>query len=371
MYSEKFTPFPDGIYLLNHSVGRPPSNAQQAADLRFFELWREQANGLWPQWLAQIDGFRRAIAGLLHANWEDFCPQVNLSSALSKLLPALPRQPGRDVIVYNEQDFPSIGFVLSRAQRAGYRLRCIPTSSDALDLDSWAQHLDEDCCCVLITHVHSNTSVQVPVAHICQLARDQGIIPIVDIAQSVGVVPIDIAAWDADFVLGSCVKWLCGGPGAGFLWARPEIVAQCEPSDVGWFSHADPFEFDIHNFRYADGVLRFWGGTPSVIPYAIAANSIELNSSIGVDRIRQHNLALNQRVLDAIPAGVGLTPKHAAHRGGTLVLNFGDSQPAVENRLLEASVQFDARPTGIRMSPHIYNTDAEIDTVIACLELAG
>ena len=192
MHAEKFTPIPEGIYLLNHSVGRPPVSAYTSVEQGFFQLWREHADEVWPQWLQQIDGFRKAIGGLLNSEWENFCPQVNLSSALTKLLPALPRQPGRDVIVYNEQDFPSIGFVLSQAQAAGFKLRCIPSASDPLDLQTWSQHLGADCCCVLITHVHSNTSTQVPVAEICKLARQQEIVSIVDIAQSVGVVPIDL-----------------------------------------------------------------------------------------------------------------------------------------------------------------------------------
>jgi kynureninase len=370
MHASKFTPIAQGIYLLSHSVGRPPVDAVARINEDFFALWQEQAEGVWPQWLEKVDGFRKAIAGLLNANREDFCPQVNLSSALTKLLPVLPRQPGRDVIVYNEQDFPSMGFVLYQAQAQGFELRCIPAGRDPLDMQTWAEYLDADCCCVLVTHVHSNTGARVPVAKICQLARKQGIISIVDIAQSVGVVPIDLTAWNADFALGSCVKWLCGGPGAGFLWANPEIISHCHPVDVGWFSHENPFEFDIHNFRYAESVLRFWGGTPSVIPYVVATNSIGLIASIGVDTICAHNQALNQRVLNTIPAGAALTPSTADQRGGTLVLNFGERQTDVVKSLSAAGVHFDARPTGLRMSSHIYNSDSEIDTVIACLGYA-
>lgn len=369
MHTEKFAPIPAGIYLLNHSVGRPPLNAQASVAQGFFDVWQQQADAVWPQWLDQIDSFRSAIAGLLNANWQDFCPQVNLSSALSKLLPALPRRSGRDVIVYNEQDFPSIGFVLSQARAEGYKLRCIPADVNALDLHNWSEQLRTDCCCVLVTHVHSNTSAQVPVADICSLARQRDIMSIVDIAQSVGVVPIDLTDWRPDFVLGSCVKWLCGGPGAGFMWVNPELVDRCEPADVGWFSHADPFEFDIHNFRYAQGPLRFWGGTPSVIPYVLAANSIALIASIGVEVIRAHNLALNQKVLDALPASAALTPHNPHQRGGTLVLNFAEHQARVEARLSEAGVHFDSRPTGVRLSPHIYNTEAEINTVIDCVDV--
>lgn len=371
MYADKFSTLEEGIYLLNHSVGRPPISAYQQVQAGFIEPWQTMTNDLWPRWIEQIDEFRKATALLLNASWQDICPQTNLSGALSKLLPALPHAPGRNVIVYNEQDFPSMGFVLNQAQRAGFQLRCIPTDSDPLDLQVWDDRLDSSCACVLVTHVQSNTSVKVDVAGICALARKSGVMPIVDIAQSVGVTEIDLSQWDADFVLGSCVKWLCGGPGAAFLWVNPDIIDQCQPTDVGWFSHADPFEFDIHDFRYAKGVLRFWGGTPSVIPYVVAANSIKLIAQIGVDQVRRHNLALNQRLLDSLPEQVAICPVLPELRGGTAVLNFGQQQSTVEQNLVDAGVHFDSRPTGLRMSPHIYNNNAEIDvvteTILGCL----
>jgi kynureninase len=368
MHADKFVAYEDGIYLLNHSVGRPPRSAQNFADTHFFQHWQTQADDVWPQWLQEIDGFRQALARLLNSPFENFCPQTNLSGALTKVLGALPRDSGRNVIVYCEQDFPSIGFVLEQAKKQGLELRCIDGDSDVLDLQTWSQQLDEEVLCVLVTHVHSNTSLQVDVAGICQLARAQGVVSIVDIAQSVGVVPIDLQTWQADFVLGSCVKWLCGGPGAGFLWADPNIVNRCEPTDVGWWSHANPFEFNIHDFRYAEGVLRFWGGTPSVLPYVVAHNSIELISDIGLETIRAHNLAYNRKILNHLAEGVALTPQVDSQRGGTLVLNFDEHQPDVEQRLTDSGVRFDSRATGLRISPHIYNNELELDVVLPCLQ---
>jgi len=190
----------------------------------------------------------------------------------------------------------------------------------------------------------------------------------VDIAQSVGVVPIDLAAWNAGFVIGSCVKWLCGGPGAGFLWVSPERLAACEPTDVGWFSHENPFEFDMHNFRYAADALRFWGGTPSVQPFVTAANSIRLMHKIGIEKIRAHNLNLTQQIIDAVDANNVVTPANPEKRGGTMVLHYpAKQQDALCSRLDQAQVGFDVRPTGIRMSPHIYNDTEQIQAVIELL----
>jgi len=207
----------------------------------------------------------------------------------------------------------------------------------------------------------------VPVTDICRLAHDRGIMSVVDIAQSAGIVPIDVNRWDADFVIGSCVKFLCGGPGAGFLWVNDRILHECRPTDVGWFSHADPFEFDIHEFRYADSALRFWGGTPAVLPYAVAANSLETLLDIGIERIRAHSLELTQAIIDSVPRKCLYTPARPVSRGGTVVLDFGERQSDAASALTDAGVHFDVRRTGMRLSPHIYTSREEIEQVVSCL----
>lgn len=368
MYQDKFA-VGEGIYLLNHSVGRPPLTSQAIVEQCYFEPWARADAEPWPQWLAEIDRFRDALASIFGGERANFCPQPNLSSALTKVVNSQSAEQGRDTIVYCEADFPSMGFVLSMAKKAGYKLRCIPDSAELGDAGAWSKFIDDGCRMILITHVHSNSSRLVPVTGICDVARQQGVISMVDVAQSAGIVPIDLHRWDADFVLGSCVKFLCGGPGAGFLWVNDRALQQSEPTDVGWFSHADPFEFDIHNFRYADNALRFWGGTPAVLPYVVAANSIELLDEIGIEETRTYSLYLTQKILDSIDNRVVVTPLSPCARGGSLVLDFGKHQPVVEERLATAGVHFDARHAGIRLSPHIYTTKEEIGRVIGCLQV--
>lgn len=366
-YKESFVSA-QGIYLLNHSVGRPPVNTREAWIDSFIDPWEQGGEEVWPRWLESIDHFRAALAGLLNSDVASVCPQANLSSALTKVLQSFRLPEKKRVLLYTEQDFPSIAFVLQQAARNGFVLRHIPADADTLDPIVWSDYLTPDVGLVLVTHVHSNTGRQVPVAGISAMARERGVLSVVDIAQSVGVVPIDLKNWQADFVIGSCVKWLCGGPGAGFLWVAPERVGECEPVDVGWFSHESPFEFDMHNFRYAADALRFWGGTPSVQPYVTAANSIRLLNRIGLATIRAHNLALTQLIIDAVDSNTLVTPLQPQCRGGTVVLNYGaDKQKPVCARLREAGVLFDERPTGIRLSPHIYNDAEEIAVVLSLL----
>lgn len=358
----------DGIYLLNHSVGRPPVNTREAWVQSFLDPWENNAEDVWPCWLDSIESFRSALAELLNSQTASFCPQVNLSSSLTKVIASLSLSDKRRTILYTEQDFPSIAFVLQQAQRSGFKLQALPNEVDTLDLANWDNYLSDDVGLVLVTHVHSNTGKQVPVADICALARSKGVLSIVDIAQSVGVVPIDLEAWGADFAIGSCVKWLCGGPGAGFLWVHPERLPECQPKDVGWFSHENPFEFDIHSFRYANDALRFWGGTPSVQPYVTATNSINGLQRIGLETIRAHNLTLTERIISAVDPSYLVTPENPEQRGGTIVLRYPDTlQENLYIRLKKAGVGFDVRPTGMRLSPHIYNDAEEIQSVIDLL----
>jgi kynureninase len=365
-YADQFVAL-EGTYLLSHSVGRPPVTTSDALHRNFLLPWMAGDAEVWPSWLACIEEFRRAVARLLNTTAALVCPQVNLSSAVTKVLGALPRSSNRSKILLSEDDFPSMAYVLQQATHLGYQLAFIPRQENTLDLDVWRHYLTDDVAFTLVTHVHSNSSRLQPVSDIVQLARERSILSLLDIAQSVGAVPIDLTSINADFAVGSCVKWLCGGPGAGFLWVNADILQRCQPTDVGWFSHENPFEFDIHQFRYASDALRFWGGTPSVTPYAVAVNSIAVVSNIGVDTIRAHNQQLTQQIIDAVDPAAVISPLAPETRGGTLVLHFGEQQKDIVARLKHANVHFDNRATGMRLSPHIYNSMAEINAVIARL----
>ncbi|TXS94318.1 aminotransferase class V-fold PLP-dependent enzyme [Parahaliea maris] len=359
-----YAPSP-GIYLLSHSVGRLPTSSLEALRQGFLDPWEAGTAEPWPQWMEALQGFPRALARLLNTRPEAICPQVNVSSGLVKVLGAKRPQPERNVILFTERDFPSVGFVIEQAQKLGYRSRMLPATGDLQDPALWETALTNDVCAVLVTHAWSNTGQLAPVEEILALARARDILGIVDVAQSLGVIPIDLQQWQADVVLGSCVKWCCGGPGAGFLWLAPERFAEMEPLDVGWFSHSNPFEFDIHHFDYAADAGRFMGGTPSVMPFVLAANSVGLVNRIGIQHIRNHNLALGDRLIAGLAPGELRSPAAPAQRSGTVIVKPED--PAAVARLGEAGVAFDERAEGLRLSAHVYNTVEDIDVVLRCL----
>ena len=357
----------ESIYLLSHSVGRLPRSTRQLVEEFFFKPWQTGADDPWEAWLAAIDDFRSALAELFNTEMSLLCPQPNLSAALSRIIGSLPPAPGRETILLSEDDFPSMGFVLQQAQRLGYTLQYLPAGGDTTNTQYWLDHLQEGVGTAFVTHVQSNSGRRAPLAELLPELRQRGIISIVDVAQSAGAIPIDLGACQADFVIGSCVKWLCGGPGAGYLWVNLQRLQQCEPADIGWFSHQDPFEFNIQDFRYHPSALKFWGGTPSVLPYVTATAGIRLMEGIGVDFIQRHNAHLRGMIADKVDPGVVCSPAAAAASGATLVLNFGERQGQVVHGLLARGIAFDVRGHGMRLSPHIYNTEAEIELLVSCL----
>jgi kynureninase len=350
---------PEGMYLLSHSVGCLPKKAERTLAERYLSPWQQQGGDAWPAWLGIIDDFCSELALLLNCDSKDICPQSNVSSGLTKYLMAMAPPTDKNVILMHASAFPSMGFVAQALTDWGYQFELIDAQHCPRDLDVWAEHITDKTAVVLITHVHSNTGVLSPVTDICQLAHHQQAKVIVDITQSVGVVGIDLKHWQADCVIGSCVKWLCGGPGAGFMWLEPTQVNELKPVDVGWFSHANPFEFDIRHFDYAQNAKRFWGGTPNVASYATALGSLQVINQIGVDVIATHNRILRHKVYSAA-APLLLSEHKLDQQGGTLCLDF---QPAalqafiVDLKALGAF--YDLRSHVLRLSLHIYNTSEQ------------
>lgn len=355
---------PEQAYLLSHSVGRPLASARTAFEQAYFSPWQDSGREPWGDWLAGIEGFRGALAKLFHANIDDFCPQSNLSSALVKLLMSHPRLSHSPVILMAEQDFPSMGFAVQQAL-PNARVRFIPNSVDLTDANQWQSWLTADVDLVFISHVYSNTGECAPVVELAELARRLNVLSLVDIAQSAGVIPLNLTQLNADFVIGSSVKWLCGGPGAGYLWVNPQRTHECTPKDVGWFSHENPFEFDIHHFKYHPGALRFWGGTPSVAPFLLAAHSIEYFAGLGVETVRAHNQSLLDMLHQHIPE-LMVSPTPQDKRSGTGIISTQDNA-ALLGLLSEAGFSLDLRRAGLRVSPHIYTGREDMERLIECI----
>lgn len=353
---------PASPYFLSHSVGCLSLLSETLLAENFLAPWKTSGGDAWGAWLNLISDFDLALTDLLGSEPQYFCPQQNLSSGFTKFLMALPQPINtKNKVLMHPDAFPSMGFVVKAMEKMGLELKYVKPSQPESQLQMWQEAIDEDTYCALITHAHSNTGVVSPVSDIVELCSEKAIYSVVDIAQSVGVLPISLSDWNADLVLGSCVKWLCGGPGAGFLWVNPNILSHLNPIDVGWFSHQNPFQMEIESFEYSQSAKRFWGGTPSIAPYATALGGIRTTANIGVENILQHNRLLMEKFLSSTQHVSDYTFETDAI-GGTLCLPV---KPAVvddiDKSLKAQKIFFDRRQNVIRLSFHIYNNESDCD----------
>ncbi len=357
---------PPEPYFLSHAVGLLPATAEAALTRDFFNPWAGGKGDLWPQWLEKIEAWKRALGGVIGARAGDICPQTNISSALTKILFALPESRRRTKIVLTEDDFPTAGFVFEQGRRLGLDPVFIKGGAHLADPEAWGAAYAGDARLVHVTHVFSNRGVRAPVAEIVRRAKAGGAIVIVDVAQSAGAVPVDARGWGADFVVGTSIKYLCGGPGAAFLYVNPDIVADLRPADVGWFSHENPFEFDIRHFAYAAGANRFRGGTPSVAPYVIARAGADAVRRAGVEAIEARSAALLDRLVGALAPSAILSHAVRGERGAALVVRPGNIDGA-RAALKAEGIAHDERMGGLRFSVHLYTDDNEIDRLARVL----
>lgn len=354
-------------YFLTHSVGCLPKSTTDVLEQVYFKPWRENGGNAWDPWMDIVDDFRTSIGAMLGVKPANICPQSNVSSALTKILYSLPKREGRNVIVLSEQDFPTIGFVMDRAKTAGFEIRYV--RGDVTDPRAWANAIDDHTALVHITHSLSNTSHVLPVDDICELTRRARAVSVVDVAQSIGVLQIKTNTWEPDFITGTSVKFICGGPGACFLFVSDQMLDMCEPIDVGWFSHEDPFEMDINHFKFASDAMKFFGGTPSPAPLATATNAIKVWHSCGVFKAHIRTQDILDELVSAVPAAQLISPNDPEQRGGTLVVNPNDRN-AFQTALDASGIFCDVRDEGFRFSVHGYTSDTDVDILKSVFKAA-
>jgi kynureninase len=223
--------------------------------------------------------------------------------------------------------------------------------------------IDEHTRLVSVSHVVFKSGFVQNIAAITRRAHEVGALVLVDLYQSAGTVPVDVGAIGVDFATGGSVKWLCGGPGAGYLYVRRDHWQSLQPRLTGWMAHRAPFAFEDEPIAYSDDAFRFLNGTPNVPALYAARSGYEIVSQVGVEVIRAKSLRQTQKLIElADSAGIGVAaPRNPVERGGTVTLEVANGL-AVTRLLASRDVCVDYRPgAGIRVSPHFYTTDEELE----------
>jgi kynureninase len=364
-YRDRFPILRDTVYLINHSLAAMPAAAEDNL-LEYARMWRERGirswgEGWWEMPVTVGDQLARIMGGapgtiVMHQN-VTVAEEVVLSCFRTDAL----RDGGvRNRVVYEEANFPSVRYLY----QAQPDLEVVTVEDDRAIVDA----IDERTLLVPISHVlFKNAEIQ-DVEPIIRKAHEMGAYVVLDCYQSAGVVPFDLTALDVDFAVGGSVKWLCGGPGAGWLYVRPDLAERLEPTFVGWQGHARPFAFEPE-LEYAPGVRRFLTGTPNVPALYASSAGYDVIEEVGVERIRERSLRLTSLLMELLDdAGFEISsPREAERRGGTILVRTPDD-PAVHRELGERGIICDFRPdAGIRLGPHFYNSEDELRHTVAQL----
>ena len=357
-YRNRFPILETCTYLINHSLAAMPAAAED--NLReYARIWRERGIRAWAEgWWDMPVTVGDQLGRILGAPTGSIVMHQNVTVAEAIVLSCFAGTDGvRNRIVYEDANFPSVRY-LYQAQPG---LEVVAVVDDAAVADA----VDERTLLVPISHVlFKNGEIQ-EVEPIVRRAQEAGAHVVLDCYQSAGVVPFDLAQLGVEFAVGGSVKWLCGGPGAGWLYVRPDVAERLEPTLVGWQGHARPFAFEPE-LEYAAGARRFLTGTPNVPALYAATAGYDLIEEIGVERIRANSLRQTALLIDgADERGFEVrSPRDPARRGGTVTVFVPDFE-AVHKELGERAIICDFRPdAGIRLGPHYFNTDEELERVV-------
>ncbi len=353
-------------YLINNSLGAMPAAVRDRL-AEYADLWATKGVVAWNDWIPEMTRVADLVGAVVGAPPGTTVMHQNVASLVGAVASALDFSGARNRVVYSELDFPSCHYIWAAQERHGAEL-VIVASDDGMTVDPerMVAAIDERTTVVPISHVLFKSASIFDFAPVVARAHEVGALVLLDAYQSAGAVPLDVVASEVDLCVGGSVKWLCGGPGAGWLYARPEVAEALRPTQVGWFGHRAPFDFTFEAIDYAPGVARFMGGTPGVPAAFAAAPGYQAILEVGVRRIRERSVSLTQPLLEgALERGFTVrSPEDPSRRGGAVTIDPGDAQ-RVHEELIRRGFVVDHRPgAGIRVAPHFYNTADECTAVL-------
>jgi len=362
------------VYLISHSLGAMPKATYERLH-EYADMWATRGVRAWAEgWWEMPVSVGDEVGRIIGADPSSVVMHQNVSVCQSLVLSCLEPTPQRNKIVYSELNFPSVMYVYEAHARDGkLKIETVPSDDGiTVPLERMLAAIDETTLLVPFSHVLFKSAFLQDAKAIIDRAHEVGAMVVLDTYQSAGTIPFSVKELNTDFATGGSVKWLCGGPGAGYLYVRPDLQTKLEPKTTGWMAHEKPFAFDT-NMRYADNIWRFLHGSPAIPALYAAQSGYTIINEIGVDKIRKKSMRQTTYLIElAEEAGFKVTsPKDVRQRAGTVTVAH-EHAGAVAKELIRREFIIDYRPgAGIRISPHFYTTDNELELVIREMKKIG
>jgi kynureninase len=355
------------IYLISNSLGAMPRGVHATLQ-EYADIWASRGVRAWEEaWWEMPVHLGDLLGPILGCGPGEVSFHQNVTLAEAVVLSCFDFSGPRRKVVHTNMEFPSVMYLYQGQRGRGAEL-CIVESRDGItvDIDRFLDAIDERTLLVPVSHVLFKSAYIMNAQAIIRKAHEVGAMVILDVYQSAGILPIDVKELDVDIVIGGCLKWLCGGPGAAFLYVRPDLRTRLEPKLTGWMAHPNAFGFETGDMRYREDAFRFLNGTPHIPCLYAARPGLEILGKIGVQRVRENSMRQVARLVElAREQGFSLTtPENPQERGGTVAVNLPHAYE-VSRELLRRDFIVDFRPgAGVRVSPHFYTADDELEAVI-------
>jgi kynureninase len=370
-YRSEFPILDRTTYLISNSLGAMPRGVFEAMK-GYADTWATRGVRAWEErWWMLAAEVGDSIGRLMNAPQGSVSTHQNVTTCQAVVASCFDFLGKRNKVVYSDMNFPSVMYFWEAQQAYGARVHMVKTDDGiTVPTERLLDAIDENTLLVPISHVIFRSSYINDAKAIIEKAHKVGAYVVLDTFQSLGTVPVDVQDLETDFACGGVLKWLCGGPGVGYLYVRPDLGKKLEPRLTGWTAHQNPFAFEIGPNRYADPPYRFMNGTPHVPALEAAGPGLKILNEVGVERIRTKSKKQIARLIELVDKrGWRInTPRDPEKRGGTVSIDMPESQEICKE-LLKRDILVDWRPkAGVRMSPHFYNTDQEMDTAIAAVD---
>ncbi|MGH9715022.1 MAG: aminotransferase class V-fold PLP-dependent enzyme [Candidatus Acidiferrales bacterium] len=370
-WREEFPILDRTTYLISNSLGAMPREVSARLQ-QYADTWASRGVRAWEEgWWEMAVDVGDKIGALVGAGPGEISLHQNVTITQAVITSCFDFSVPRNKVVLVDLEFPSILYFYLGQQRHGARVEIIP-SEDGIHapLEKLLAAIDETTLLVPISLVLFRSSAIVDARAIVERAHNVGARVILDCFQAAGTIPIDLHAFGADFAVGGVLKWLCGGPGVGYLYVRPDLRTEFSPAFTGWMAHRRPFEFEVGPIDARDDAYRFLNGTSNIPALYACQPGLEILARAGIENIRAKSIHQTERLITgALARGWNVrTPRNSAGRAGTVSVDCPHAKE-VKSELIARDILVDYRPgAGIRLSPHFYNRDEEIDFALGQIE---
>lgn len=370
-YRSEFPILDRTTYLISNSLGAMPREVFHAMK-GYADTWATRGVRAWEErwWMLSAEVGDR-IGALMNAPRGCVATHPNVTTCQAVVASCFDFSGRRNKVVLTDMEFPSVIYFWEAQRERGARVHMVRTDDGiTVPPERLLDAIDEDTLLVPVSHVLFRSACINDAAAIVDKAHEVGAYVLLDTFQSLGTVPVDVRRLDVDFACGGVLKWLCGGPGTAYLYVRPDLGRRLEPKFTGWFAHENPFGFEVGSMRYTTSAYRFMNGTTPIPALEAAAPGLKIVAEAGIDRIREKSRRQTARLMElADRRGWAVnTPRDPERRGGTVSIDMPQSDE-VCRELLKRDVLVDWRPkAGVRMSPHFYTLDEELDRAIGTAE---